>query len=208
MLGNAIEMRDIFFDTAENYYRDKERLNLLWQELERAYTATSRQYHNLAHLENLYLQLAEVKDKTENWDAIMFALFYHDAVYNAMKQNNEEKSAELAQKRMQSMDVPANTIGRCVRHILATKSHVQNEDRDTNLFTDADLSILGASHDAYVQYHRLIRKEYGIYPDMIYNPGRKKALLHFLAMDRIFKTRISTESLRRRRDETFLQNCD
>jgi predicted metal-dependent HD superfamily phosphohydrolase len=33
-----------------------------------------------------------------------------------------------------------------------------------------------------------VRKEYLIYPDLIYNPGRKKVLHHFLAMDRIFKT--------------------
>ncbi|MNJ03033.1 hypothetical protein D3C73_1632060 [compost metagenome] len=33
-----------------------------------------------------------------------------------------------------------------------------------------------------------MRQEYAIYPDLVYNPGRKNVLLHFLAMDRIFKT--------------------
>jgi predicted metal-dependent HD superfamily phosphohydrolase len=27
-----------------------------------------------------------------------------------------------------------------------------------------------------------------IFPDFVYKPGRKKVLLHFLAMERIFKT--------------------
>jgi len=27
-----------------------------------------------------------------------------------------------------------------------------------------------------------------VYPDLVYNPGRKKVLNHFLAMDSIFKT--------------------
>ena len=33
-----------------------------------------------------------------------------------------------------------------------------------------------------------IRKEYSIYPDFLYNPGRKKALEHFLEHKFIFQT--------------------
>ena len=61
-------------------------------------------------------------------------------------------------------------------------------DTDTNLFTDADLAILGTDWNSYKKYYQQIRKEYSIYPDMIYNPGRKKVLHHFLHMERIYKT--------------------
>jgi predicted metal-dependent HD superfamily phosphohydrolase len=61
-------------------------------------------------------------------------------------------------------------------------------DNDTNLFTDADLSILGKSWDAYSQYYQQVRKEYGFYPDLLYKPGRKKVLQHFLSMNSIYKT--------------------
>jgi predicted metal-dependent HD superfamily phosphohydrolase len=40
----------------------------------------------------------------------------------------------------------------------------------------------------YTQYYQAVRKEYAIYPDLIYNPGRKKVLQHFLSMENIFKT--------------------
>ena len=73
------------------------------------------------------------------------------------------------------------------RGIKCTKSH-EFSDSDTNYFTDADLSILGKSWKTYEEYYQQIRKEYKIYPDFIYNSGRKKALQHFLKMDRIFKT--------------------
>jgi predicted metal-dependent HD superfamily phosphohydrolase len=71
--------------------------------------------------------------------------------------------------------------------ILATKEH-QRSDDETNLFTDADLSVLGADRETYLLYVQQIRAEYSIYPDILYNPGRKKVLEHFLNMENIFKT--------------------
>jgi predicted metal-dependent HD superfamily phosphohydrolase len=72
--------------------------------------------------------------------------------------------------------------------ILATKTHVPNENPDVNFFTDADLSVLGQSFEVYIKYYENIRKEYAWYPNIIYNRGRKKVLEHFLAMERIYKT--------------------
>jgi predicted metal-dependent HD superfamily phosphohydrolase len=89
---------------------------------------------------------------------------------------------------MNQIFVPDDTIELCKTHILATKSHHQSSDTDTNFFTDADLSVLGQSWEIYSTYFKNVRKEYSIYPDLLYNPGRKKVLNHFLAMDRIFKT--------------------
>jgi len=53
---------------------------------------------------------------------------------------------------------------------------------------DADLAILGKDWKDYENYIHQIRKEYSIYPDFLYNPGRKKVLIHFLEFDEIFKT--------------------
>lgn len=78
--------------------------------------------------------------------------------------------------------------------IIATKRH-EAADYETNLFTDADLSILGSDNDTYHQYLRNIRREYSMYPGLIYNAGRKKVVLHFLGMDAIFKTKEFSERL-------------
>jgi predicted metal-dependent HD superfamily phosphohydrolase len=72
---------------------------------------------------------------------------------------------------------------------LATKSHSIAEDNDTNYFTDADLAILGADDKTYTEFAKAIRKEYAVYPDTIYNHGRKKVLTHFLQMPEIYKTK-------------------
>ena len=96
---------------------------------------------------------------------ILFTLFYHDIVYNSLKSNNEEKSAELAEKRMTQISVSNEIIECCKAQILATKSHVKSTDSDTNYFTDADLSVLGQTWETYSIYYKNVRKEYAIYPD-------------------------------------------
>jgi predicted metal-dependent HD superfamily phosphohydrolase len=121
-------------------------------------------------------------------DAVLFALYYHDAVYNVLQKDNEEKSAQLAEKRLKALQVPDVKIETCRRHILATKVHSFSEHPDTNFFTDADLSILGQPWAVYERYTRQVRKEYAIYPDLLYKPGRRKVLEHFLQMPKIFKT--------------------
>ncbi|MBM9575794.1 hypothetical protein JWG45_01380 [Leptospira sp. 201903070] len=64
--------------------------------------------------------------------------------------------------------------------ILATKGHPTSEDLDTNIFLDADLSILGEEWDLYSGYCKNIRKEYSIYSDSDYKIGREECfeILH------------------------------
>lgn len=181
-------LKETFIELLTNY-TDNDRLkNELWAEIEKNYASKKRQYHTLNHLENLLLQLEHVKDEIQNWEVILFSLFYHDIIYNSLKSDNEEKSAELAEKRMRQISVSNDKIQLCKEQILATKSHHKSANSDTNYFTDADLSVLGQSWETYSIYYKNVRKEYSIYPALVYNPGRKKVLNHFLSMERIFKT--------------------
>ena len=171
------------------HYTDNDRLtNELWTEIEKNYSSKKRHYHTLHHLDSLLAQLTDVKGKIQKWNTILFSLYYHDIVYNSLKSDNEEKSAELAERRMKQISVSIDTIELCKNQILATKSHIKSTNSDTNYFTDADLSILGQNWETYSVYYKNVRKEYSIYPDFVYNPSRKKVLNHFLSMDRIFKT--------------------
>jgi predicted metal-dependent HD superfamily phosphohydrolase len=105
-----------------------------------------------------------------------------------LRKNNEEKSAQFGRKRLGEMGLPADEISLCSEMILATKTHVLSERHEINLFTDADLSILGAEEQQYKTYTNQIRREYSVYPDMLYYPGRRKVVEHFLSMPAIFKT--------------------
>ncbi|MBT1695618.1 hypothetical protein KK083_01940 [Fulvivirgaceae bacterium PWU4] len=181
-------IKPLFFEACHHYSADELLVSSLWEEIGKKYTAADRHYHNLVHLDNLAKELLPVREQFSNWDTVVFSIAYHDVVYNVLKQNNEEKSADHADKKLTSMAVPAVDVQQCRTMILATKSHQVSDDPAVNLFTDADLSILGAPYEVYETYFKQIRKEYGIYPGLVYWPGRKKVLQHFLTMPRIFKT--------------------
>ena len=129
-----------------------------------------------------------IRKEIADWDTVLYATFYHDIVYISTKSNNEEKSAGVAAKWLSEINFPQDKISKCVGMILATKKHLYTGVNDTDLFTDADLSILGQPWEQYTVYFNQVRKEYSILPDLIYIPGRKKVLNHFLRMDRIFKS--------------------
>ncbi|HEX2616745.1 MAG TPA: hypothetical protein VHL57_04335 [Flavobacteriales bacterium] len=167
----------------------------LWQELEKAHTANGRHYHTLQHLEHLHAALVGVAHLCADRHALVLATAYHDAVYDILRKDNEERSAQLLQKRLQPFGVSPALIDRAVAHIHATKAHAASTDPDTDLFTDADLSILGAAPADYDHYTEQVRREYRYYPDLLYNPGRRKVLEHFLAMPVIFKTAAFRERL-------------
>lgn len=181
-------LQDIFFTTALRFTENNALVVQLWKEIEEHYSTSARHYHTLTHLEHLHKELKETQSTVNEWDCMVFSLFYHDVIYDTFRQNNEEKSAAFAVKRLTALKVPTAIISRCSEQILATKKHETGYDTDTDLFTDADLAILGQSPARYDIYCQQIRKEYKLYPDFLYNSGRKKVLFHFLEMERIFKT--------------------
>jgi predicted metal-dependent HD superfamily phosphohydrolase len=161
---------------------------ILWKDLEQRYSEKHRHYHTLHHLAQMLGQLHPVKPEFADWDAALFSLFFHDAVYSASQRDNEEQSAVLAAGCLVKIGLPPEKIKHIQQQILATKLHEFAAHPDTNFFTDADLSVLGTDWLSYCDYTRQIRKEYSLYPDLLYKPGRKKVLLHFLAMPVLFKT--------------------
>jgi predicted metal-dependent HD superfamily phosphohydrolase len=181
-------LKETFIELLTKYTDNDSLKKELWTEIEKNYSSKKRHYHTLEHLDNLLSQLTDVKSEIQNWETILFTLFYHDIIYNSIKSDNEEKSAEFAENRMKQISVSNDKIELCKKQILGTKSHIKSTDSDTNYFTDADLSVLGQNWETYLLYCKNVRKEYSIYPTLVYNPGRKKVLNHFLSMDRIFKT--------------------
>lgn len=172
-----------------NYTDNIKLVEELWQEIERAYTANNRYYHNISHLEYMINQAVQYKDKIMDFDVILFSIYYHDIIYNIHKKDNEEKSAEIATDRLSKMGVPQANIIACQNQIIATKLHKYNANMDTNFLLDFDLAILGDTPQNYKSYTKNIRKEYAIYPDLLYKIVRKKVILNFLNMDSIFKTK-------------------
>ena len=181
-------LKENFTELVLRYTSQSELADELWQEIETEYSGPTRHYHTLQHLSDMIDELKNVKGDIRDWDTVMFGVYYHDIVYKGVSSDNEQKSSILAAHRLQQIRFPAEGISLCKYHILSTDGHSIAENDDTNLFTDADLSILGKNWDVYLIYAQNIRKEFDGYPDAIFNQGRIHVLKHFLKKNDIFKT--------------------
>ncbi len=201
-------LQQLFVELASKFCTDHDLIRSCWQEIEKQYSGKKRHYHTLAHLQNMQQQLKHVADQLRDPDAVGFALFYHDIIYDIHQKDNEEKSALTAQERLAQMSVPAGISEACTSMIIATKQHQLSEDNDTNHFTDADLSVLGQPWAVYDEYRKQVRKEYSFYPALLYKPGRKKVLRHFLDMDAIFKTAFFSAAFEKQARENLQHEFD
>ncbi|CAD5253364.1 MULTISPECIES: hypothetical protein [unclassified Imperialibacter] len=181
-------IRQVWHELAAVYSQNQLLIDKLWQEIENAYSSSGRHYHNLTHIEHMVNQATGCKSQIADFDALLFSIFYHDFVYNTLRNDNEEKSAVAANDALVTLGVPEEKIARCVKQILATKEHTATQDSDTQYLLDIDLAILGESSEIYQTYARAVRKEYAVYPNFVYRKGRRKVIRHFLDMERIFKT--------------------
>ncbi|KAB1229546.1 hypothetical protein F8D52_16735 [Chryseobacterium viscerum] len=183
-----MHLKNQFEQLCSLFTKDQQLMNDLWNEIVTRYSEKGRHYHNLHHLENMFWELEEVKVNLSDFTVISFSVFYHDIIYDATSKSNEEKSAVTAEKRLAELHVNKDKISIISEQILATKAHQRSDHGDTNYLLDADLSVLGKDFKTYLEYTQNIRKEYSIYPDFLYKPGRKKVLKHFLELESIFKT--------------------
>ncbi|MDQ2771604.1 MAG: metal-dependent phosphohydrolase, partial [Bacteroidota bacterium] len=132
-------------------------------------------------------------DATDLQDRVVveLAVWFHDVVYNALKSDNEARSAAEALQFLKDSTLEPLRQQRVAFLINRTADHTQPQpadDADLLLFLDADLSILGAPADAYREYARQIRQEYRLVPDLLYRPGRRKVLAKMLATPELFRT--------------------
>ena len=157
--------------------------------LTRSYSAPGRHYHNLHHVAEMLRLLAHFQADAEDYTAVRFAAWFHDAVYDTRGRTNEEESAALAERALAELRVPPERIEAVRLLILATQRHEAAGDApDLGLFLDADLSILGAEEETYLAYREAVRMEYSWVPDAAYREGRLKVLKKFLGRERLYFT--------------------
>lgn len=183
-----MDLQKTFYQLLKRIGFTEENIDKHWVDLKKAYSHKTRHYHNLKHLEEMLVCFEIYKSELQYPDEVLYALFYHDIIYNSTQKDNELKSAELAVRLLPEIA----TINKQMIFdlIMATKSHVANSDSDEKWIIDFDLKILAKDPENYKIYASQIRKEYSIYPDFLYNPGRKKALEHFLEKEYIYQTEI------------------
>ncbi len=84
-----------------------------WHELKRNYSKYGRHYHTLNHLDNLISELTLVKESISDWQLLVFSIAYHDAIYNPLKNDNEDRSAKLAYSRLSQLRISETRRKKC-----------------------------------------------------------------------------------------------
>lgn len=161
----------------------------LTQALARRYAEPHRHYHALPHVEALLHGLAAQGPLCRQPDLVAAAIWFHDAIYDTRRQDNEQASAELARSELGAIGWPAEAIERVAALVLATQHHqADSGDADAWLFLDLDLSVLGQTPSRYAAYSRAIRAEYSWVAEADYRRGRRRVLASFLTRTALYRT--------------------
>ena len=188
--GNMLEWLKVNWQNLVSGYANNSLVDSLWATIESQYTSKNRHYHNLTHLHHMFLQLEDIKTEFEDLDSLKFAIWYHDIIYKSTNKDNEEQSANFVEKVLKSFHFDDSRVKKIRKLILSTKKHelLSVENNDNAYLLDLDLSILGTDWETYQLYIQSIRKEYKIYPNILYKPGRKKVLKNFLERESLYFT--------------------
>lgn len=174
-----------------------------WSELVQRYSENGRFYHGLEHIYHTLRIAHDLREEAASFTAVQLAIWFHDVIYDAKAQDNEEKSAMMAGRVLFQWGIAEVIVAEVVRLILLTKTHTLiGDDKNGRVILDADLSILGASETIYNNYAQDVRLEYSFVADDIYRQGRLLILQQFLSRPTIY----STEAMRLLLEDQAKQN--
>jgi predicted metal-dependent HD superfamily phosphohydrolase len=154
------------------------RLLARWQE-------PHRHYHTADHLAAVLGHVTDLEGK----EPVRLAAWFHDAIYWPDRQDNEERSARLAQRTLSLLDIDQSTSAEVARLVRLTLTHdPRSEDDNGAVLCDADLAILAAPPAGYRRYTEAIRAEYAHLDDITFTAGRRAVLERLLGRPQLFHT--------------------
>lgn len=183
-----------------------ERLDHLHGEIIGRYAEPWRHYHTLQHLAECLTVWHAVRHGISQHDARRcaegeLALWFHDAVYDPHRDDNEAQSAALLAQLASQLGLARSSIQYMSKLILFTRHEANHgsraDDPDALALLDADLAILGADAPRFHEYTRQIRREYAWVPEEVFCAGRIKLLQTLLGRPVLYHTNF----LRRRLEQ-------
>jgi predicted metal-dependent HD superfamily phosphohydrolase len=170
-----------------------------WAAIESAHATPPRAYHDFGHVRAVLRHYDEIA-AGPGWAQpveVYLAILYHDAIYEAGRQDNETRSAELSVAEIARWLPDANVDAKRVAELIAlTARHgrLAPDDPgdgakadDARHFLDCDMAVLGAEPAVFDAYDRGIAAEYrGRVPGWLFRINRRRFLKGLLAQERIF----------------------
>ena len=146
--------------------------------LERGWRASSRHYHSITHLidiltaieKNIHFNELTAYEK----HVLVIAAFFHDAVYDVKKNNNEDQSIRFfkAVHKGSHLEFVNDVCGL----IEVTKHRTRPITKLKKIFWDADNAKFYSTFAEQVRVDQEIRKEYPHVSNADYKEGRTKFL--------------------------------
>jgi predicted metal-dependent HD superfamily phosphohydrolase len=161
--------------------------------LKNLHDAPGRHYHVWNHPLSMRSLAFRHSRLISDMQSVLAMIAFHDAVYESRRNDNEERSADLAREMLAST-VPPFQLDFIVAGILATKRHLipdglsASQRGDVAFLLDADLSILGAAEEAFDSFDTNVRLEYGWVDDAAWRSGRAAVMRTFLVRPSIYLT--------------------
>ena len=171
----------------------------LMNQLVAAWGERHRHYHTLQHLRECLAHFEAASMLARRPAEVELAIWFHDAVYDPARDDNEARSAAWAHASVLAAGCDAAVADRVHALVMATKSHVAPEDDpDARLLVDIDLAILGAAPARFDEYERQVRREYAHVPDPQWRAKRADLLRRFLGRPRLYATDAFRDALESR----------
>ena len=160
----------------------------LFDRLVECYSEPHRKYHTMQHLQECFAHLERVRLFAEHAGEVQLALWFHDAIYDTRKKDNEERSAEWARGSALAAGLADDQANRIYQLVMATMHDAVPAGRDAAVLVDIDLGILGADEARFDEYEIQVREEYSWVPGPLYRRGRRKILQEFGSRESIYST--------------------
>ena len=160
----------------------------LFTRLIECYSEPHRKYHTMQHLQECVTHLEQVRTFAERAEEVELALWFHDAIYNTRKKDNEERSAEWARDSALAAGLSGDQASRVYQFVMATVHDAVPVGRDAAILVDIDLAILGSGVARFDEYEVQVREEYSWVLGPLYRAGRRKILQEFANRESIYST--------------------
>lgn len=147
-------------------------------ELEKLWNDKTRFYHNVSHLKtiiseiqyNIWFGSLSLVEK----HTLLLGAFFHDAIYDPKRKDNEDKSIEFFKKSYIGKD--EMMIEKVCGLIEVTKHRKRPIEKLQKILWDADNAGFSKGYEHLLKNEKLIQKEYSFVTHNVYKDSRIKFL--------------------------------
>jgi predicted metal-dependent HD superfamily phosphohydrolase len=153
------------------------------------YGEPHRLFHNVDHLTEVLSVVEALAANADDAGVVQMAAWFHHAVHDPVRRDNEHRSALLARSVLPGLGVTPTRVTEVTRLVLLTRAHDPRPgDRNGAVLCDADLAVLATEPDLYHRYRHGVRAEYSHVDEPAFAAGRVRVLRELLSRPSVYRT--------------------